>query len=82
MKTYKLDSLNELIDAMNMGLDVEFFIDGTRYNISWRDKIPFICVCPNGEAVFFKSTQDLLDNYMVKDIPIKDMWKKIDVYSM
>ena len=27
-----------------MGLDIEFFIDGIRYNISWQNNKPFICV--------------------------------------
>ena len=41
----KFVSLEELIWAIDIGLDVEFFLDGVRYNIS-TDGTPFIAVCP------------------------------------
>ena len=50
----KFNSLQELIDDIDMGLDIEFYLYGVRYNISSRDE-PFICVCPDGDAVFYKN---------------------------
>ena len=48
----KLESLTELEDAIQMGLDIEFLLHDTRYNISWRDDKPFICECPEGRLSF------------------------------
>ena len=48
----KLESLAELENAIEMGLDIEFLLYDTRYNISWRDNKPFICECPEGVAKF------------------------------
>ena len=45
----KFENFQEFYDAVEMGLDIEFFIDGIRYNISWQNNKPFICVCPDGE---------------------------------
>ena len=42
-----LKNFQEFYDAVEMGLDIEFFIDGIRYNISWQNNKPFICVCPD-----------------------------------
>ena len=38
----KLESLAELENAIEMGLDIEFLLYDTRYNISWRDNKPLI----------------------------------------
>ena len=32
----KFENFQEFYDAVEMGLDIEFFIDGIRYNISWQ----------------------------------------------
>lgn len=81
MTTYKLNDLAQLVDAINMGLDIEFFIRGTRYNISWANKL-FICTCPDGDAVFFNDTADLLNNYKIDNVPLKALWMDMDIYSM
>lgn len=44
----KLESLTELEDAIQMGLDIEFLLHDTRYNISWRDDKLFICRMSGG----------------------------------
>lgn len=82
MTTYKLKSLKDLADAIEMALDIEFFLYGTRYNISWQNHKPFICTCPDGDAVFFENADDLLDGYKIKDKPLRDLWQDIEVYSM
>lgn len=81
MTTYKLKSLNEFTDALDMCVDIEFFLYGTRYNISWQEK-PFICTCPDGDAVFFNSAADLLANYKINNKPLQEIWKDIEIYSM
>ena len=78
----KFENFQEFYDAVEMGLDIEFFIDGIRYNISWQNKKPFICVCPDGEPNYYGDTQDLLDNHKIDGVPIKDLWQNIDIYAM
>ncbi len=80
--TYKLQNFNQLLEAVEMGLDVEFFIGETRYNISWRKGKPYICICPDGDAVFFDNANELFSKYKVNGSPIKNIWKEIDIYSM
>ena len=58
---YRLKSLKELMDEIAMGMDIEFLLYGIRYNISWRDEKPFICICPAGDAVSFDSPEVMFD---------------------
>lgn len=76
------ESIDELRNAIEMGLDIEFFLYGVRYNISWRDYKPFICTCPDGDAVFFENAGDLLDEYKINGRSLRELWKDIEVYSM
>lgn len=78
----KFENFQEFYDAVEMGLDIEFFIDGIRYNISWQNNKPFICVCPDGEPNYYSDIQDLLDNHKIDGVPIKDLWQNIDIYAM
>lgn len=82
MTTYKLKNFKELYEAIEMALDIEFFLYGVRYNISWRDYKPFICTCPDGDAVFFENADDLLDGYKINGKPLRDLWQDIEIYSM
>lgn len=75
-------NLEELREAIEMGLDIEFYLKGVRYNISWRDYKPFICVCPDGDAVFFEDADDLLSNYKVDGISLKELWREMDIIAM
>ena len=77
----KFSTFDEFVDAVNMGLDIEFFIENVRYNISWNYK-PFICVCPDGDAVFYENADDLLNNHKINGKSLKDLWRNIEVYSM
>ncbi len=74
--------LKEFIDAIDMGLDIEFFLRGNRYNISWRNYKPFICICPDGEAIFFEDSENLLNGYEVDGKSLKELWDEIEIYSM
>ncbi len=51
----KFNNLSELIDSINLGLDIEFYLFEIRYNISPGDDEYFICECPNGNAVYYKN---------------------------
>lgn len=78
----KLESLAELEDAIQMGLDIEFLLHDTRYNISWRDDKSFICECPEGAAKFFDTPELLLQEYEVGGKPLRSLWRDIKILSM
>lgn len=75
----KLESLTELEDAIQMGLDIEFLLHGMRYNISWRDNKPFICECPEG---VFDTPELLLQGYEVNSKSLRTLWKDMKILSM
>lgn len=74
-------NLEELRKAIDMGLDIEFYLRNNRYNISWEDK-PFIGVCPDGDAVFFEDADDLLLNYKVDGVSLNELWHEIVIIAM
>lgn len=78
----KLESLMELEDAIQMGLDIEFLLHDMRYNISWRDNKPFICECPEGAAKFFDAPELLLEGYEADGKPLKALWRDMKILSM
>lgn len=78
----KFNNLSELIDSINLGLDIEFYLFGIRYNISPGDDEYFICECPNGNAVYYKNGLDMVNNYKINDKLLKDLWSNIGLYSM
>lgn len=78
----KFENLQELSEAVDMGLDIEFLLFGKRYNISWRSDRPFICECPKGEAFFYFDARDMLDRHKVNGKQLKKIWKDIEVTSM
>ena len=71
-----------MIDSINLGLDIEFYLFGIRYNISPGDDEYFICECPNGNAVYYKNGLDMVNNYKINDKLLKDLWSDIGLYSM
>lgn len=82
MKTVKLKSLDELIDSIEIGFDIEFYLKGDRYNISpyYNDK-RFIALCPDGDAIFYDDVDSILE-HKIKGVSIKDSWQEIDIISM
>ena len=78
----RLESLDELYEAIEMGLDIEFVLYGKRYNISWRDHKPFICICPDGDAEFYEDANELLNAYCINGSPLKDVWGDFEILSM
>ena len=77
----RFESLSELLEAVEAGLDIEFYIYGRRYNISWRDEKPFICECPNGDAVFYQNAQSLI-GHDINGKALRELWKDMEVVAM
>ena len=77
----RLNSLDELIEAINMGLDIEFFLYGVRYNIS-TDGTPFIAVCPGGNGDYYQDANDLVKNHTINGKPLKDLWHDMEIRAM
>ena len=77
----KFVSREELIWAIDIGLDVEFFLDGVRYNIS-TDGTPFIAVCPDGDGDYYKDGTTLVTEHKINDVPLKEQWRDIDIWAM
>ena len=78
----KFESLSEMSEAIEMGLDIEFILSGKRYNISRRDNKPFICECPEGKAMFYTNAQTMLYKHRINDIALKELWNDIEILSM
>ena len=76
MDCAKLVSLEELIWAIDIGLDIEFF-----YNIS-TDGTPFIAVCPDGDGDYYKDGTTLVTEHKINDVPLKERWRDIDIWAM
>lgn len=79
---YKLKNLEELMQEIQLGMDIEFYIYGVRYNISWRDNKPFICVCPDGDAIFYETPEKMFEQYKINEKPLKDIWKDFEILFM
>jgi hypothetical protein len=81
MSDTRLDSLDELINAIDLGLDIEFFLRGKRYNIS-TDGTPFIAVCPDGDGDYYQNGTDLVQHHLIDAQPLANLWKEIEIYAM
>lgn len=79
---YKLNSLEELTEDIENGMDIEFYIYESRYNISWRNNKPFICACPDGKAIFFDTVDEMIENFKINDLPLKSIWQDIEIIQM
>ena len=79
---YKLKSLKELMDEIDMGMDIEFLLYGTRYNISWKDDKPFICTCPDGEAILYNSPEEMFENHKIDGKLLEDIWRDFEILFM
>ncbi len=78
----KFNSLEEMIDSIDIGLDIEFYLYGTRYNISPGEDNFFICECPDGDAKFYNNGAELVSKHRINQNLIKDIWRDIEIYSM
>lgn len=78
----RLESLEELHEAIEMGLDIEFNLYEKRYNISWRNHKPFICICPDGEAEFYEDTDGLLKYHRIDGHTLEEVWMDMEILAM
>lgn len=78
----KFRNFQEFYDDIALGLDIEFFLKGIRYNISWENHKPFICICPDGDAIFFDDAQALVNSYKIEEVPLKELWQEIDILQI
>lgn len=74
------ESLEEMIESIDIGLDLEFYLYGVRYNIS-TNRIPFICICPDGDAEYYKDGTDLMNHHKVNNRKMKDIWRDVQIIS-
>lgn len=77
----KLESLEELKWAIDIGLDIEFYLYGVRYNIS-TNETPFIAVCPDGGGKYYKDAKDMIENHKIQNRPLKDIWMDFEILAM
>lgn len=77
----RLESLEELIWAIDIGLDIEFLLHGDRYNIS-TDGTPFIALCPDGNGVHYKDGHDMAEHHLIEGKPLKDIWQDFEILFM
>lgn len=77
----RLESLDELANAIDIGLDLEFYLHGKRYNIS-TDGMPFIAICPDGDGSYYRNARDMLINHIVDGKPLKDQWQDLQILAM
>lgn len=77
----RFESLQELLNSIDIGLDLEFNLYGKQYNIS-TDGTPFIALCPDGEGMYYKDAEDMLENHMIEGKPLKDIWQDFEILFM
>ena len=78
----RFNNLTEFKNAIEMGLDIVFYIGVMKYNISWKNQKPFICVCPDGDAAFYEDADALLSEYTIDGKKLKDLWNQIRIDYM
>lgn len=77
----RLESLEELTEAIDMGLDIEFNLYGTRYNIS-TDGTPFIATCPDGDGIHYPDAKDMIEKLAINGKLLKHIWQDMEILSM
>ena len=77
----RLESLQELKWAIDTGLDIEFYLYGTRFNISTYGT-PFIAICPDGDGIYYQNAQDMIEHHTVNGKSLKDIWQDFEVIGM
>ncbi len=77
----RLENLAELIDAVEMGLDIEFVLRGKRYNIS-TDGVPFIAVCPDGDGVYYANVGEMVEKHLIDGQSLRELWPEMEILAM
>ena len=81
-KGYRLKSLDELLDSLEMGMEVNFFLDGRWYLMEDRGERKLIAECPDGNPVFYDDWDALLVRYTVDGHPIGERWREFEVETL
>lgn len=81
MSDNKFASLQELISAIETGLDIECLIFGKRYFIGWSDNKRVIALCPDGDGIFFDTLAEML-SCKIEGKALKDIWQEIEILHM
>ncbi|WP_438349925.1 hypothetical protein ACP8HI_04445 [Paenibacillus sp. FA6] len=81
MSDDKFNNLEEFKESIEMRLDIECFIYGSRYYIGWSEGKRVIALCPDGDGEFFDSLEDMLE-FQIEGKPIKDIWQDIVIRCM
>ena len=81
-KGYKLKSLDELIESLDFGMEVNFFLNGKWYLIESAGERKLIALCPDGDPEYFDSWDDLFAGYKVDGMPLRELWKDFEVESL
>ena len=80
---YKLQSLEELKESLEMGMEVNFFMRGVWYLMEWEDDDHvFIAVCPDGEGNVYNSWDELFEKHMIDGEPIGNLWREFEIETM
>lgn len=77
----KLTSLEELIEAIDMGLDIVFVLHDVWYNIS-TDGTPFVAVCPDGDGVYYPDGTTLVTEHAIYGVPLREQWQEMNIWAM
>ena len=79
---YRWKSLDEMLESIDIGMDIEFYLYNVRYNLSWRNNKPFIWMCPEGDAIFYDSSEQMFNEYKVNGKALKELWKDFKMIFM
>lgn len=77
----RLESLAELTEGVELGLDIEFVLRGIRYNIS-TNGVPFIAACPDGDGVYYANARELVEKHLIDGKPLKELWPEMEILAM
>ena len=77
----KLTSLEELIEAIDMGLDIVFVLHNVWYNIS-TNETPFVAVCPDRDGVHYPDGTTLVTEHTIHGVPLREQWQEMNIWAM
>ena len=80
---YKLGSLDELRQSLEMGMEVNFFMRGVWYLLEEKpDGKAMIAVCPDGKGERYGSWEELFEKHMVDGQPLGEQWREFEIEMM
>ena len=80
---YKLASIDELKESLEMGMEVTLFMRGVWYLLEEKaDGRAAIAQCPDGQEKTYKTWDDLFNSYKVGGQPIGELWREFEIETM